>query len=126
MNHSFPKSSRLLKRNEFIDVHKNKTCVVGKYLKIAVTKQPKKSLKLGITASKFFGCAVIRNHFKRKVREAFRLSKDQLPNNRHIIVYPRKEAQKASMHEIQKELIELLSGEQSHIQRRTKKSNTND
>jgi len=45
--------------------------------------------RLGISASRRLGGAVVRNRWKRFLREAFRLSRPQLPSGIDLIVIPR-------------------------------------
>ena len=45
--------------------------------------------RLGISASRRLGGAVVRNRWKRLLREAFRLSRPQLPSGIDLIVIPR-------------------------------------
>jgi ribonuclease P protein component len=49
--------------------------------------------RLGISASRRVGGAVVRNRWKRLVREAFRLSRWQLPAGLDLIVIPRPNAE---------------------------------
>ena len=64
--------------------------------------------KLGITASKRYGRAHERNRFKRLVREAFRLCRQQLIPSLDINVRPRSAAKNAGMADILHELIKLI------------------
>jgi len=69
---TFPKNARLRKRAEFLQLvsARHKTAVRGFLL---VWNENDLSLsRLGITASKKIGCAVVRNRVKRNVREYFR------------------------------------------------------
>ncbi|MCE5268965.1 MAG: ribonuclease P protein component [Planctomycetaceae bacterium] len=45
--------------------------------------------RLGLSASRKLGGAVVRNRWKRLLREAFRLSREQLPPGVDLIVVPR-------------------------------------
>jgi ribonuclease P protein component len=45
--------------------------------------------RLGISASRRIGNAVVRNRWKRLIREAFRLTQSQLPDGIDLIVIPR-------------------------------------
>lgn len=45
--------------------------------------------RLGISASRRLGGAVVRNRWKRLLREAFRLTRPQLPSGIDLIVIPR-------------------------------------
>lgn len=102
-----PKDMRLLTRADFQENIKSGDKRVGKFLVVHVSKSLKGKVKLGITVSKKFGKANIRNRFKRLVREAFRLSQHQLPPV-NINVRPRTEAHNVSMQEVQQDLLSLL------------------
>jgi ribonuclease P protein component len=45
--------------------------------------------RLGLSVSRKVGGAVVRNRWKRLIREAFRLSREQLPGGIDLIVIPR-------------------------------------
>lgn len=64
--------------------------------------------RLGITVTKRFGHSVLRNRFKRIVREAFRLSCSRLIPNFDIVVRPRTQALQAAMQDIQQELLYFI------------------
>lgn len=79
---------------------------MGRFL--CVDCRPAKHLKIGITASGRYGCAVERNRFKRLVREVFRLNQKDLPANWELHVVPRQNAKKARYQDVQAELLKLL------------------
>ena len=48
--------------------------------------------RLGLSVSRKVGGAVLRNRWKRCIREAFRLSREQLPEGLDLVVIPRPDA----------------------------------
>ena len=69
---TFPKTARLRKRAEFLQLSsaRHKTAVRG--FLVVWNENNLQSARLGITASKKTGCAVVRNRVKRYLREFFR------------------------------------------------------
>lgn len=69
---TFPKTARLRKRAEFIRLSsaRNKTTVRG--FLVVWRENNLQTARLGVTASKKIGCAVVRNRVKRYLREFFR------------------------------------------------------
>lgn len=65
--------------------------------------------RLGITASKRYGNAVARNRFKRIVKEAFRLGRDQIWSGFDFNIKPRSMAKGAKMEVIYTELLSFCS-----------------
>ena len=62
--------------------------------------------RLGLSVSRKVGGAVVRNRWKRCIREAFRLSREQLPAGLDLIVIPRPDAVPGTA-ELQESLVRL-------------------
>lgn len=81
----------------------------GKSVMVEVRRNTNGHARLGITVSKRFGKAVLRNRFKRVVREAFRQCKDRLLQGIDLNVKPRHGADEVSSQDVIQELLQLLS-----------------
>lgn len=103
----FRKKDRLLKRHEFKRISRARNRLVG--VRLCIDLAQGKSLRLGITTPAHYGSSPERSRFKRLVREAFRLNRNNLPHNIEINVSPRKFAKKAAFADIQEELLQLLN-----------------
>jgi len=64
--------------------------------------------KLGIVCSKKIGNSVVRHHFARLVREAYRLNRKKIAENKDIIVLARENAKGQGFTEIEHSFITLL------------------
>ena len=79
MSHSFPKSTRLLKSEDFDAVFAAKRSRADKRLVVFTLPNGLGHPRLGLVVSRKVGNAVVRNRWKRLLREAFRLAQDELP-----------------------------------------------
>ena len=87
----YTKEQRLLSRYDFDRVYKQDHFAADDVLVIRARRSSSRS-RLGLAVSKKVGNAVVRNRWKRRIREAFRLQQDVLPTGLEIIVRPRKGA----------------------------------
>jgi ribonuclease P protein component len=76
---TFPNTARLRKRAEFLQLAsaQHKTTVRG--FLVVWSENNLQTARLGITASKKIGCAVVRNRVKRYLREFFRHNRFGMP-----------------------------------------------
>lgn len=83
---SFFKKNRLLSNEQFQSVLAFKKRASDDLLIVYLAKNDGKYPRLGVSVGKSCGSAVIRNRLKRLIREAFRLSKGQMPDDYDYLV----------------------------------------
>jgi ribonuclease P protein component len=86
---TFPSSHRLGGRREFAEVFAAKVRVSRGFLTVYAKPNGKKYNRLGLSVSRRIGSAVIRNRFKRLLREAYRLTRHDLPSGYDLVIVPR-------------------------------------
>ena len=89
----FPKELRLRKQAEFDRVYKARLFAADDVLIVNGCLSDLPHPRLGLSVSRKVGKAVVRNRWKRLIREAFRLSKTQLPPGLDLVVRPQKGAE---------------------------------
>ena len=87
---SFPKTSRLLKRGQFLRLSKQGKKIHTGYFIAIVLNGTEKNNRIGITVSKKVGNAVERNRIKRVIREYFRHRKESFKEIRDINIIGKK------------------------------------
>ncbi|MEN8163714.1 MAG: ribonuclease P protein component [Acidobacteriota bacterium] len=86
-----PRTRRLRKRADYQRIYRNGIRVVGRFVVVFADVGPLAKNRLGITASRKIGPAVIRNRCKRRIRELFRLNRGRLPDgNIDVVVNARR------------------------------------
>ena len=75
----FPKRLRLLSAKEFERVFAARVSVSDSWIVLYAAKTEAGHARLGLTVPRRVGGAVVRNRWKRMLREAFRLSQHELP-----------------------------------------------
>ena len=104
---TFPKSARLRKRADFLQLAsaQHKTAVRG--FLVVWRENNMQTARLGVTASKKIGCAVVRNRVKRYLREFFRHNRlNMAPVDINIIA--RRESAFMQFPDIERELNKAL------------------
>jgi len=110
LTNRLPQRLKLKKRAEFQKIFRQKERLVGRLICIDWRVSDQSETRLGITVSRRFGPAHERNRFKRLVREAFRLTRSELPARLDLNVIPRQQVRSAAMAAVQEELVHLLAG----------------
>jgi ribonuclease P protein component len=88
----FPKSARLLKPSEFNQVMRCRCSDADGLVILYASRGPSSAVRLGLIVSRKCGNAVVRNLWKRSLREAFRLAAADLPKGLDLVVLPRRDA----------------------------------
>ncbi len=88
----FPKSARLLKPTEFDRVMQCRFSEADGLMILYAARGQSSATRLGLVVSRKCGNAVVRNRWKRSLREAFRLVYHELPVGLDLVVLPRRGA----------------------------------
>jgi ribonuclease P protein component len=105
----FPKAVRLLARREFLFLQaKGKRRHCPHFVVVTAPAKGEQS-RLGITATRRFGNAVVRNRMKRILREFFRTHREQISPAQDILIIPRAGAEKLEFAQVAKELGRALA-----------------
>ena len=114
----FPKAARLLKRGQFLKVAKEGRRLAGRVVSIQYfNRESAPCPKLGITISKKFGKAHVRNRFKRVVREAFRECYHCFPKGLEVNVLPRFKPEPINKEDVLLDLQLILSNLPSNLKK---------
>ena len=115
---TFPKSRRLLASAEFKRVYERGVYRNDHTLVLNICSNGLGHNRLGLSISKQVGNAVVRNRWKRRIREAFRCSQQDYHEGVDIIVRPRRDAIcdsqaiNMSLHQLILQAIQQLSSQQ--------------
>ncbi len=102
---NFDKKSRILKREDFLKIGQKGRRLRTKYFIVLYLKNDLGNIRCGVTASKKIGNAVIRNRVKRRLREFFRLNRDNLKSSTDYIFIAGKGSSHIKYSELSNELL---------------------
>lgn len=105
----FPKKLRLRTRFEFRRIQREGRRFQGNFLTFQFIRENLSYPRLGITVSKQFGVATLRNLLKRRLREVFRLEKHCFPPGLCLHVTPRPKIAMPTFEQIQSDFTLLLT-----------------
>ncbi len=89
----FPRKYRVRTRAEFDRVYQNDAYAADCVLVVRGCRNGLPYPRLGLSVSRKVGGAVVRNRWKRLIREAFRKSRSDLPAGLDLVVRPRRGAE---------------------------------
>jgi ribonuclease P protein component len=113
----FPRNCRLRSSADFARVYERNAYAADSTLVVQGCRNQTDTARIGLSVSRRVGNAVVRNRWKRLVREAFRLNRTRLPRGIDLVVRPRKGAQ-PEFERINRSLVELAW----RVERRLRKS----
>lgn len=104
----FRKAERLRKRPEFLSTQRKGKRRSGAHFIVYGRPTQRDFSRLGVTASRKVGEATVRNWWKRRVREIFRLHKAQIPLGVDFVVIVKASGARAKYQVLETELLRLL------------------
>lgn len=90
MTFKLNKESRLRKRLLFRKVYEEGRFVANKMMAMHFIPNPDHSRRIGFSAGKKLGGAVVRNRCKRRLRECYRLHQNEMPAGVDLIIVARR------------------------------------
>jgi len=91
-NQRFPKQARITHQRVFELVFRSGQVAADNVLVVHAIRSESNRSRLGISISRRVGNAVVRNRWKRLIREAFRRQQDLLPPGLDMIIRPKRGA----------------------------------
>jgi len=105
---TFSKQDRLRSPSDFKRVYDRKCSVSNQWLIVYGCPNELNRIRIGLSVSRKVGNAVARNRFKRLYREAFRLTRSELPAGFDLVMMPRS-AREPTLEDVQQSLRQLAS-----------------
>jgi ribonuclease P protein component len=104
----FPKTDRILKRDEFRRVYEQGRKVQARYFTAFILPSQNERPRIGITTTRKLGNAVQRNRARRLLREAFRKNKWLVPVGVDIVINAKRLLIEAAYGDLEGDFIVFL------------------
>jgi ribonuclease P protein component len=104
-NERLPSWQRIKRRADFLSAQRRGGRATSECLVVYVTRNDLGYARLGLTTSRKVGNAVVRNRWRRLLREAFRLHKAELPRAHDIVVIVKAHGEAPSLDTLTREFI---------------------
>jgi len=109
MHHQFPPSFRLRRTGQFQRVCTARRSAADRVIIVFAAPNELPHCRLGLSVSSKIGNAVVRNRWKRLIREAFRKSWSELPGGFDIVVLPQRNVDVRTVHHLEQSLKNLTA-----------------
>lgn len=86
---TFPKALRVLSRRDFVDIQAGGAKIGTDCVVALVKRNGRATTRLGLTVSGKVGNAVVRNRIRRRLRELFRVRRQELPVGLDVVLIAR-------------------------------------
>jgi ribonuclease P protein component len=83
---AFPRQARIVHERDFRRIYRDGKRFLASPLRFCVLRREDEESRLGLAVSRKVGNAVVRNRWKRAVREAFRLNRHRLAAPHDVVV----------------------------------------
>ncbi|MGE5195393.1 MAG: ribonuclease P protein component [Deltaproteobacteria bacterium] len=113
---SFRKHQHLRKGADFARVYSLRCVVRGPHLAVFAAPSQNDRTRVGLSVSRKHGNAVFRNRLKRLLREAFRLSRHDLPGGLDLVLVP-VDARDVKLKDFQEALVRSVRKLERKLQR---------
>lgn len=105
----FPRTERLRKRVDFKRVEKSRVArLVTRHLVILAALNDLNAVRIGLTASRRIGTAVVRNRTKRLLREIYRRNKHLFPRGHDFILIAKNNMADTGYHDLAQEIAKAV------------------
>ena len=112
---SFSKYERILNRKDFVNLNRCGKRHHTAHFTVILRENGLGITRLGITVSKKTGNAVQRNRVKRRIREFFRLHKDDVPIRNDVLIIAKKDACQLDFRQVEEELGDFFTDQRSNV-----------